>query len=187
MVGDSLSAGYGVDLGKGWVDLLQRRLAERHLGYTVVNASISGDTTSGALARLPAALRQHHPDVVILELGANDGLRGQPVSQMRSNLRRMIGMSRKAGARVLLLGIELPPNYGPAYTQKFAAVYTDLAHQTGVAFLPFLLEGVAQDRSLMQADDLHPNAAGQPRLLENVWPSLAPLLRQPQHEGATGQ
>lgn len=177
VVGDSLSAGYGVELGKGWVDLLQHRLAKCHLGYTVVNSSISGDTTGGALARLPAALSQHHPDVVVLELGANDGLRGQPVAAMRANLQRMIAMSRKAGARVLLLGIELPPNYGPVYTQKFAAVYTELAHQTGVAFLPFLLEGVAQDRSLMQADDLHPNAAGQPRLLENVWPRLKPLLR----------
>jgi acyl-CoA thioesterase-1 len=174
--GDSLSAGYGVDLGKGWVDLLARRMAERHLGYTVVNASISGDTTGGGLARLPAALARERPAIVILELGANDGLRGQPIDRMQSNLGRMIALSRKAGAKVLLVGMRLPPNYGPAYTEKFAAAYTELAHQTHVAFLPFLLAGVAQDPGLMQADNLHPNAAGQPRLLENVWPRLRPLL-----------
>ncbi|MFZ1641456.1 MAG: arylesterase [Candidatus Contendobacter sp.] len=177
VLGDSLSAGYGIPAEQGWVDLLQRRLAERGFPHRVVNASISGDTTSGGLSRLPAALEQHRPALVILELGANDGLRGQPPMLMTNNLGRMIEWSRQAGARVLLAEIRIPPNYGPLYTQKFQATFGELAKRYDIPLIPFLLEGVAGHPALIQEDGLHPRAEAQPRILDNVWPTLEPLLK----------
>lgn len=142
----------------------------------VINASISGETTAGALTRLPALLKQHRPGVVVIELGGNDALRGLSPAQLRGNLEKMIVLSQQAGARVLLLGIDVPPNYGPAYRERLRSVYADLSRQYGTALLPFLLEGVALKPGLMQADGLHPVAAAQPQLLDNVWPKLKPLL-----------
>jgi acyl-CoA thioesterase I len=178
--GDSISAGYGLPrVEQGWVALLEAKLKQQGYGYEVVNASVSGETTEGGLARLPRALSLHHPQIVILELGGNDGLRALPIADMRSDLSRMIELSRAAGAEVLLLGMRIPPNYGPTYTSQFSAVYPDLAHALHVATVPFLLEGVALHADLMQADGIHPDQAGQPRLLDNVWPVLAPLLKKP--------
>jgi acyl-CoA thioesterase-1 len=174
--GDSLSAAYGLDASQGWASLLQKRLVERGYGLKVVNASVSGETTSGGLSRLPRALDQHHPRIVILELGANDGLRGLPLSAARANLVAMIKAIQAAKARVLLVGIQLPPNYGATYTTRFRELYVELAHMQHTALVPFLMEGVALDASLMQADGLHPNAAGQPHLLDTVWTALKPLL-----------
>jgi acyl-CoA thioesterase I len=174
--GDSLSAGYGLAPDQGWASLLQPRLVSRGYGQRVVNASVSGETTSGGRSRLPRALTQHHPDIVILELGANDGLRGLPLATASANLGEMIDAIKASGARVLLVGVELPPNYGPAYTGAFRRMYADLAREHRVALVPFLMEGVALDGRLMQADGLHPNAAGQPRLLDTVWKALQPLL-----------
>ncbi len=175
--GDSLSAGYGVTQGAGWVDLLSQRLTEKKLSYQVINASISGDTSAGGLSRISAELKRHQPDIVILELGANDGLRGLPLKAMKSNLSSIIAQTKTAGARVLLLGMQMPPNYGPRYTERFSAIYGELAKEQQLPLVPFLLEKVALDPSLMQADNLHPNAKGQPLLLETVWPVLQPLLR----------
>jgi acyl-CoA thioesterase-1 len=174
--GDSLSAAYGLRAGEGWVTLLEKRLAGK--GYRVVNASVSGETTSGGRARLPRALEQHRPQIVILELGGNDGLRGLPVATAEANLADMIQRVRAAGARLLLLGIRIPPNYGAAYTKQLDAMYVQLAERNKVPFVPFFLEGVALDAGLMQADGVHPNAAGQPRLLDNVWKGLEPLLQR---------
>ena len=174
--GDSLSAAYGLSQDAGWATLLQARLKQKGMDYTVVNASISGETTSGGAARMAGALRAHLPKVVILALGANDGLRGLPLAQMRANLGQMLRASKSAGSRVLLVGMRLPPNYGEAYTRQFAQVYTDLAHEYRTAFGPFLLEGVADRRELFQADNLHPVAEAQPMILDNVWKALAPLL-----------
>ncbi|HET7921471.1 MAG TPA: arylesterase [Gammaproteobacteria bacterium] len=179
VMGDSLSAAHGLATDQGWVALLQARLRAQGYDYTVVNASISGETTAGGLTRLPHALGQHTPAIVILELGANDGLRGLPVALMQQNLGRMIALSSRAGASVLLLGILLPPNYGPAYTRAFAAVYPALARQYRIPLLPFLLEGVAEHPELMQADGLHPTATGEPVVLDNVWGKLKPLLHKP--------
>ena len=176
VLGDSLSAGYGIPAEQGWVSLLQRRLAERGFPHQVVNASISGDTTSGGLSRLPAALERHRPALVILELGANDGLRGQPPMAMANNLARMIELSQQAGARVLLAEMRIPPNYGPLYTQKFQATFGELAKRYDIPLIPFLLEGVAGNPALTQDDGLHPRAEAQPRVLDNVWPTLEPLL-----------
>ena len=176
VLGDSLSAGYGIPAEQGWVSLLQRRLAERGFPHQVLNASISGDTTSGGLSRLPAALERYHPALVILELGANDGLRGQPPMAMANHLARMIELSQQAGARVLLAEMRIPPNYGPLYTQKFQATFGELAKRYDIPLLPFLLEGVAGNPALTQDDGLHPRAEGQPRVLDNVWPTLEPLL-----------
>ena len=176
MFGDSLSAAYGLRAGEGWVTLLEKRLAGK--GYRVVNASVSGETTSGGRARLPRALEQHRPQIVILELGGNDGLRGLPVATAEANLADMIQRVRAAGARLLLLGIRIPPNYGAAYTKQLDAMYVQLAERNKVPFVPFFLEGVALDAGLMQADGVHPNAAGQPRLLDNVWKGLEPLLQR---------
>lgn len=177
VVGDSISAGYGLDrLEQGWVALLGEKLRPR--GVTVVNASVSGDTTAGGLTRLDALLRRVAPDIVILELGGNDGLRGLTPAQMRANLTAMIGQSRAAGARVLLLGMQIPPNYGKRYAELFQRVYGEVAAATGVALVPFLLDGVGGQAALMQADGLHPNAAAQPVLLEQVWQGLEPLLGQ---------
>ena len=177
VVGDSLSAGYGIELRDGWVALLQQRLTRQGYPYTVVNASISGDTTAGGRARLADALKRHHPQIVILELGANDGLRGLPLRETRANLEAMIKAAQSAGARVLLVGIQLPPNYGPDYTGKFRAIYQELAQRYSLSLVPFLLEGVALTPKLMQPDGLHPRAAAQPRLLDNVWPYLEQLLK----------
>jgi len=175
--GDSLSAGYGLRPGQGWVDLLERRLAAEGYGFRIVNASVSGETTTGGLARLPRALELHRPAIVVLELGANDGLRGLPPATSRDNLLHMVQLLKARGVRVLLVGVRMPPNYGPRYTAEFAAVYRTIAARERVALVPFLLDGVASERALMQADDLHPNERGQPRLLDNVWPQLRPLLR----------
>ena len=177
--GDSISAGYGLSqTEQGWVELL--RVMLKHEGYEtqVVNASVSGETTAGGLARLPRALALHHPQIVILELGGNDGLRALPIEQMRDNVAKMVDMSLAAGARVLLLGMRIPPNYGPQYTEQFRAVFTDVAREKKVPVVPFLLNDIALTPALMQADGVHPNALGQPKLLLNVWPSLKPLLRK---------
>ena len=176
--GDSLSAAYGLEASQGWVALLDARLKARGYDYTVVNGSVSGETTAGGLTRLPEALKEHKPAIVLLELGANDGLEGLPVKLMQDNLGRMIMLSRKAGAQVLLLGILMPPNYGPAYTREFRDAYLDLARRYQLPFLPFLLEGVAQHRELLQADGKHPKAEGEPKVLDNVWPKLVPLLKK---------
>ena len=176
VAGDSLSAGYGIELQSGWVALLQQRLTQSGHSHRVVNASISGDTTGGGRSRLPQALRLHTPDIVIIELGANDGLRGLPLTDMRDNLAAMVKMARAAGAQVLLLGMHLPSNYGTAYTQKFHAVYLDVAKKMRVPLVPFVLDGIALDPGLMQADGLHPVAAAQPRMLNNILPQLTPLL-----------
>ena len=181
--GDSLSAAYGIRPEQGWVTLLAQRLQAQGYGYQVVNASVSGETSSGGLERLPRALELHKPAIVILELGANDGLRGLPVSTMRENLAHMLQLSRAAGARVLLLGIRIPPNYGPRYTTEFAAVYPELAQRYGVRLVPFLLEKVALDPTLMQQDGLHPNPAGQPLVLDTLWPDLEKLLKNKARNG----
>ena len=177
VLGDSLSAGYGIPVEKGWVSLLQRRLVERGFPYRVVNASISGDTTSGGLSRLPAALELHRPAIVVLELGANDGLRGQPPMAMSRNLSRMIEQSQQAGARVLLAEMRIPPNYGPLYAQKFQATFGELAQHYAIPLIPFLLDGVAGNPALIQDDGLHPRAEAQPQILDNVWAVLEPTLK----------
>lgn len=177
VLGDSLSAGFGLAPGQGWVTLLQRRLSAEGYGYQVVNASISGDTTDGGLRRLPRILAQHRPDVVLIELGGNDGLRGTPIVVMRRNLSAMISLVREAGARAVLASMRIPPNYGDRYTSEFAGVYAEIAAETGTPLIGFLLDGVALDRKLMQADGIHPNEAGQPKLLDNAWPGLKPVLR----------
>jgi acyl-CoA thioesterase-1 len=176
--GDSISAGYGIRVDQGWVALLQAKLTREGYGYQVINASISGETTAGGLARLPRALALHHPQVVVLELGGNDGLRALPIAQMRDNLKQMCALARAAGARVLLLGMRIPPNYGPDYTEQFRRVYSDLARADQLPLVPFLLDNIALNPDLMQADGFHPNTQGQPKLLDNVWPELERLLRQ---------
>jgi acyl-CoA thioesterase-1 len=180
VVGDSLSAEYGLARGSGWVALLEQRIAREKLPVRVVNASISGDTTSGGRTRLPALLREHAPDVVIIELGGNDALRGLPLSMTETNLREMTRAAKAAGARVLIAGMQVPPNYGRKYADDFAALFTTVARSEQVALVPFLLKGVAdvpQAESLFQPDRIHPNAKAQPVLLDNVWPVLKPLLR----------
>ncbi|WP_017939990.1 arylesterase [Zestomonas thermotolerans] len=177
VVGDSISAAFGLDTAQGWVALLEKRLAERDRDYQVVNASISGDTSAGGLARLPALLDAHRPEVVIIELGGNDGLRGLPPAQLQQNLARMIDSARSRGAQVLLLGMRLPPNYGERYTRAFEAVFSDLAEEKGVALVPFFMEGVGGVPGMMQPDGIHPTADAQPLLLEHAWSALEPLLR----------
>lgn len=176
IVGDSLSAGYGLAIHENWPSLLQERLAAAGYPHRVVNASISGDTTSGGLARLPGALERHAPSVVLIGLGGNDGLRGLPVAEIRRNLAAMIQLSESVGANVVLAGIHIPPNYGPRYTDAFHAIYHELAQEYGAGLIPFILEGVALDAELMQEDGIHPNAEAQPVIVENVWPALEPLL-----------
>lgn len=176
VMGDSLSAGYGIRPEQAWPSLLQQRLGEQRLDYSVVNLSISGETTAGGRSRLADALRRHQPAIVILALGANDGLRGLPIAQMRANLDAMTLAAQKAGARVLIAGMRLPPNYGP-YAQQFFATFGDIAKARRTALLPFLLEPVAARPELFQADQLHPTAAAQPLLLEPVWKALQPLLK----------
>jgi acyl-CoA thioesterase-1 len=177
VVGDSISAGYGLDNGQGWVALLATRMARDFPRWRVDNASVSGDTTAGGLTRLPALLRERRPAVVIVELGGNDALRGLALARTRDNLTRMIELARRAGARTLLVGMQIPPNYGPVYTQRFAALYPEVARATGSALVPFLLAGIAEHRDAFQPDGIHPTAAAQPALLANVWPRLTPLLR----------
>ncbi|HVC01312.1 MAG TPA: arylesterase [Steroidobacteraceae bacterium] len=176
--GDSISAGYGIRVEIGWVALLQAKLDRQGYGYRVINASVSGETTAGGLDRLPRALALHRPRIVILELGGNDGLRALPIAEMRANLGRMARLARAARAAVLLLGMRLPPNYGPEYTAQFHRAFVDLARRQRLAFVPFLLRGIALQPALMQADGLHPNERGQPLLLANVWPALRPLLHK---------
>jgi len=178
VLGDSLSAGYGIDRQHGWVQLLQNRLQQSGYAYQVVNASISGDTTDSGLSRLPYALKQHKPAIVIIELGGNDGLRGLSIGELQANLTQLIKLARQAKAQVLLIRERIPPNLGPAYTAKFSQLYKMIAKQQQVPMVPFLLKGVADDPSLMQADGIHPNAKGQPGMLENVWPVLEPLLKK---------
>jgi acyl-CoA thioesterase-1 len=180
VVGDSLSAEYGLERGSGWVALMQQRLARDKIGIPVVNASISGDTTSGGRTRLPALLAQHKPGIVILELGGNDALRGLPLSMTQANLQAMAQAAKAAGARVLILGMQLPPNYGQKYAQDFANLFAVVAKNEGAALVPFFLAGVAdgpQADNLFQPDRIHPNAEAQPRMLDNVWPALKPLLK----------
>lgn len=176
IVGDSLSAGLGLEPEESWVSLLQNRLSAEGYGHTVVNASISGDTTGGGLRRLPRALEVHQPGIVLIELGGNDGLRGTPVMLIRSNIKKMIEMSQDAGASVVLAGMAMPPNYGERYTNGFSELYADLADEYDAALIPFFMDGVALDASKMQPDQIHPNAAGQPILLDNAWPALVDIL-----------
>jgi acyl-CoA thioesterase-1 len=176
VVGDSISAALGLETGQGWVSLLQKRLDDEGFEHRVVNASISGDTSAGGASRLPALLGEHKPALVIIELGGNDGLRGQPPAQLQQNLAGMVERSQQAGAKVLLLGMRLPPNYGKRYTDAFARVYQDLAASRQVPLVPFFLEGVGGVEGMMQADGIHPAAGAQGKLLDNVWPSLKPLL-----------
>ena len=175
--GDSLSAAYGIGRNQGWVTLLEERLRQERLDYTVVNASISGETSSGGAARIAATLVQHRPGIVIVALGANDGLRGLPLAQMRENLAAMVRDAQRAGSRVLLVGMKMPPNYGPQYTREFEQSYAALARQSKVRLVAYLLEGVAGSRDFFLEDNLHPTAKAQPLILENVWKGLAPLLR----------
>jgi acyl-CoA thioesterase-1 len=180
VMGDSLSAGYGMRADQGWVALLQRRLTESGYGYRVVNASATGETTGGGLTRLPRALEKHRPAVVIIELGGNDGLRGLPVRDIRANLTELVKKSRASGARVLILGMQVPPNYGQKYAQDFAGLFAGVSKAEGAALVPFFLAGVAdgpEADQLFQADRIHPNAQAQARMLENVWPVLKPLLK----------
>ena len=176
VMGDSLSAAYGLSVEQGWAALLAKRLSETRPGWRVVNASVSGETTGGGRARFAHALEEHAPAIVILELGANDALRGLPLEQAQANLQAMIEAARARGTRVLLAGIEVPPNYGPDYADAFRAMYARLAQAEGVAFLPFLLEPIATDLSQFQSDTIHPTAEAQPALLDHVWRTLAPML-----------
>lgn len=175
--GDSLSAGFGIAVAQSWPALLGQRLSANGSGLTVTNASISGETTAGGRARLAAVLTQFKPRIVILALGANDGLRGLPVAAMKDNLGAMVKLAKQHGARVLLVGMRLPPNYGPQYTEEFDAAFRDLARREKVALLPFLLEPIALERDAYQADGLHPTAAAQAKILDHVWTALKPLLR----------
>ena len=176
ILGDSLSAAYGIDHNDGWVKLLEERLREKALPHRIINASISGETTAGGRARLPRLLAEHRPRLVLLELGANDGLRGFGFGVLRDNLTAMVRQAHAAGSQVLIAGLRLPPNYGAAYTDGFQAVFREVATAEQVPLIPDFLAGVPEDRKLMQADDLHPNAMAQPLILENVWPSLEAML-----------
>jgi len=176
--GDSLSAAYGIGQKQGWVTLLEERLRRKHFDYTVANASISGETSSGGASRIAATLAQHRPRIVILALGANDGLRGLPVAQMRDNLAAIVRAAQKAGSRVLLVGMKMPPNYGPQYTRELEQAYATLARRYKTAFVPFLLDGIAGKRDNFLDDNLHPTAQVQPLILDNVWTGLAPLLKR---------
>ena len=179
VLGDSISAAYGMSLEQGWVALLERRLAESHPGSRVINASISGETSGGGLRRLPALLEEHQPGLVIIELGGNDGLRGYPINKFRDNLRQMATLSQDAGASVLFLAMEIPPNYGSRYTGAFRDSFAVVAEETGSELGPFLLDGVATEPGMMQPDGIHPTAAAQPRLLDSVLPTLMRMLAAP--------
>ncbi len=174
--GDSLSAAYGIAQKQGWVALLQEKLRKNAFDYTVANESISGETTSGGASRIASVLARRHPKITIVQLGANDGLRGLPVAQMRENLAAIIRATQKAGSQVLLIGMRMPPNYGAAYTREFESAFRDLARRYRVALVPFLLDTIADRPALFQADQMHPTAQAQPVLLENVWKALRPML-----------
>jgi len=178
VLGDSLSAGFGIGRQQSWPVLLEQRLNADVYPYRVANVSISGETTRGGRSRLPAALKQHQPEIVIIALGANDGLRGLPLDQMRDNLNAIIRLSKQSQVRVLLLGMQLPPNYGSDYTRNFRQLYADLAHQHKVAWEPFLLAGFADQREAFQSDGVHPTAASQALILDTVWHGLQPLLKK---------
>ena len=177
VLGDSLSAEYGLARGTGWVALLEQRLQAQKNDTRIVNASISGETTSGGRARLPALLAKHQPDVVLIELGANDGLRGLPVAAAEANLRAMGEAAKKSGAQVVLVGMRMPPNYGRAYTDSFFAMYKRVAADMKTALVPFMLEGIAEKPELFQADRLHPAAQAHPTILKNIYPTLLPLFK----------
>lgn len=177
VLGDSLSAAYGIEVQQGWVSLLEQRVAAKY-PHKIINASVSGETTGGGLARLPALLEQHKPELVIVELGGNDGLRGYPLNTMKQQLARIIETSRTAGAEVLLVGMQIPPNYGPRYTNQFRDTYTELARQYDLPLVEFLLAEVALNAKLMQKDGIHPTAEAQEKILDNVWPVLQPLLEK---------
>ncbi len=176
VIGDSLSAAYGIDVSAGWVAQLQHRLIQNRMAYKIVNASISGDTTANGLVRLSRLLNAHHPQIVVIELGGNDGLRGLSLPEMQHNIKAMIEKAKSRGAKVLLLGVRLPPNYGKTYTERFHQVYEDIARESKVPLVPFILEGIATDRTQMQADGLHPDAQAQSKVLENVWAELQSML-----------
>jgi acyl-CoA thioesterase-1 len=178
VVGDSLSAEYGLTRGAGWVALLEQKLKAEKIDARIVNASISGETTSGGRARLPALLTQHKPQIVVIELGANDGLRGLPVASAEANLRQMVTLSQKQDAKVMLIGMRMPPNYGRAYTERFFNMYGTLSKDMKAPLVPFMLEGVADKPALFQADRLHPNAQAHPIILNNIWPAFSTMIRQ---------
>ena len=178
VLGDSLSAGFGLAPGQGWVSLLQQRLKKEGYGHRVVNASVTGETTDGGLARIDRALATHKPGIVILELGGNDGLRGLPLRQVRENFQFLIERAQAARAKVVLVGMRMPPNYGAAYADAFHALYGERASRYSAPLVGFFLEGVALDEKLMQADGIHPTAAAQPRLLDNLWPALQQVLKK---------
>lgn len=182
VLGDSLSAAYGIEVQQGWVSLLEQRVAANY-PHQVINASVSGETTGGGLARLPALLQQHQPELIIVELGGNDGLRGHPLNVMKRQLAQIVETSRAAGAQVLLVGMQIPPNYGPRYTRQFHATYRELAEQYQLPLVEFLLEGVALTPKLMQKDGIHPTAQAQEKILDNVWPILQPLLMSGKRHG----
>lgn len=177
VLGDSLSAEYGLNRGSGWVALLEKKLKAEKIDAAIVNASISGETTSGGRSRFPALMKQHKPHVVVIELGANDGLRGQPVAAAEANIRSMMELAQKNKARVLLVGMRMPPNYGRAYTESFFGMYSKLARQYKAPLVPFMLEGVADKPAMFQSDRLHPNATAHPIILANIWPQFAPLVK----------
>ncbi|GIK85292.1 MAG: arylesterase [Betaproteobacteria bacterium] len=178
VVGDSISAGYGLAPGEVWVSLLEARLREHKLPHRIVNASISGDTTAGGRARLPALLKAHRPAVVVIELGGNDALRGQPLAATRANLDAMVRDAQAAGAKALVVGMKLPPNYGPAYVREFDAMFADVAQARKAALVPYLFDGFGEDMAMFQPDRIHPTAQAQPRMVDTVWPALRPLLRK---------
>ncbi len=177
VLGDSLSAEYGLNRGTGWVALLEKKLKAEKVDAAIVTASISGETTSGGRARLPALLTQHKPDIVVIELGANDGLRGQPVAAAEANLRTMVTLAQQNKAKVVLVGMRMPPNYGRDYTERFFGMYNKLAKEYKTTLVPFMLEGVAEKPALFQADRLHPSADAHPTILANIWPQLQPLVK----------
>jgi acyl-CoA thioesterase I len=179
VVGDSISAGYGLATGQVWVSLLDAKLKKERYPHRVVNASISGDTTAGGRARLPALLKEHRPAVVVIELGGNDALRGQPLDATKSNLAAMTAAAQAAGAKVLILGMKLPPNYGPRYVKAFDSLFEDVANARKAAFVPYLFDGFGEDLALFQSDRIHPTAEAQARMLATVWPALKPLLGAP--------
>ena len=183
--GDSLSAGYGIDIKQGWVSLLQNRLLETGYNYQVINASISGETTAGGRHRINDSLKKYRPEIIVIELGGNDGLRGMSLTEMKDNLATIILASIDYQAKVLLMSIEIPPNYGPRYNQQFRQTYTTLAKEYTVNLVPFLLKSVATNPAYMQADGIHPKANAQGMILDNIWPFLTPLLQQPSSEGKT--
>ncbi|WP_421868879.1 arylesterase [Motiliproteus sp.] len=179
ILGDSISAGYGLEPGRGWTSLLEQRLSAEGSPLRVINASVSGDTTSGGLSRLPSLLQQYRPQVLVIELGGNDGLRGTPLKLIESNLHQLVALGQQSGAEVVLLGMRIPPNYGPRYSNGFYQLFSRVGEASGIAYLPFFLEGIGGVPELMQADGIHPNTQAQPKLLELAWRTLAPLLASP--------